>query len=116
MGLFEWLSAIGLPQYHKKLVDNGYDSITFISEITWEDLQEIGITQLGKSGIQPVAVRSAPLSSVRRSVPRGLDCFPLGQGSPDSPSLRQPVLTPVTGVCLKQHFQEKTKGGQEIAI
>ncbi|GCC34890.1 hypothetical protein chiPu_0013367 [Chiloscyllium punctatum] len=46
--LFEWLSAIGLPQYHKKLVDNGYDSINFISEITWEDLQEIGITQLGK--------------------------------------------------------------------
>ncbi|XP_072098642.1 caskin-2-like isoform X3 [Mobula birostris] len=55
--LFEWLSAIGLSQYHKKLVDNGYDSITFVSEITWEDLQEIGITQLGHQKKMMIAVK-----------------------------------------------------------
>lgn len=40
---------IGLAQYHKVLVDNGYENIDFITDITWEDLQEIGITKLGES-------------------------------------------------------------------
>ncbi len=44
----KWLSAIGLPQYQKKLAENGYDSISIVQDITWEDLQEIGITKLGK--------------------------------------------------------------------
>lgn len=47
--LMDWLSAIGLPQYHKKLVNNGYDSITIVTDLTWEDLQEIGINKLGES-------------------------------------------------------------------
>lgn len=46
--LGEWLSVIGLPQYQKRLSDNGYDSITIVKDISWEDLQEIGITKLGK--------------------------------------------------------------------
>lgn len=48
MDLGEWLSAIGLPQYHKKLLENGYDSINIVRDLTWEDLQEIGITKLGE--------------------------------------------------------------------
>lgn len=47
--LGEWLSAIGLPLYHKKLSENGYDSISIVKDLTWEDLQEIGITKLGES-------------------------------------------------------------------
>ncbi|KAF6728979.1 Caskin-2 [Oryzias melastigma] len=46
--LGEWLSAIGLPQYHKKLSENGYDSMSIVRDLTWEDLQEIGITKLGE--------------------------------------------------------------------
>ncbi|XP_017589755.1 PREDICTED: caskin-1 [Corvus brachyrhynchos] len=42
-----WLSMIGLSQYYKVLVENGYENIDFITDITWEDLQEIGITKLG---------------------------------------------------------------------
>lgn len=42
------MSVIGLPQYEKRLCDNGYDNITIVKDITWEDLQEIGITKLGK--------------------------------------------------------------------
>lgn len=42
------MSVIGLPQYQKRLCDNGYDSITIVKDITWEDLQEIGITKLGE--------------------------------------------------------------------
>ncbi|KAK6269217.1 hypothetical protein J4Q44_G00394650, partial [Coregonus suidteri] len=44
--LAEWLSAIGLRQYQQVLVQNGYENIDFITDITWEDLQEIGITKL----------------------------------------------------------------------
>ncbi|XP_030631087.1 caskin-2 [Chanos chanos] len=43
----EWLGAIGLPQYQKRLAENGYDSISIVRDITWEDLQEIGINKLG---------------------------------------------------------------------
>ncbi|XP_051889156.1 caskin-2-like isoform X2 [Pristis pectinata] len=85
--LFEWLSAIGLSQYHKKLVDNGYDSITFISEITWEDLQEIGITQLGHQKKMMIAVKKlldvqkalnqaeaeAKTATLRRKAPSALE-------------------------------------------
>lgn len=46
--LGEWLGAIGLPQYQRRLCDNGYDSIAIVKDITWEDLQEIGITKLGE--------------------------------------------------------------------
>ncbi|TTE66786.1 Caskin-2 [Bagarius yarrelli] len=45
--LAEWLSLIGLSQYCQTLVQNGYDNIDFVSDITLEDLQEIGITKLG---------------------------------------------------------------------
>uniref|UniRef100_S4RLN7 SAM domain-containing protein n=1 Tax=Petromyzon marinus TaxID=7757 RepID=S4RLN7_PETMA len=47
--LGEWLSMIGLSQYQRLLVESGYDSVEFITDITWEDLQEIGITKLGAS-------------------------------------------------------------------
>lgn len=47
-----WLSMIGLAQYYKVLVDNGYENVDFITDITWEDLQEIGITKLGE-GLPP---------------------------------------------------------------
>lgn len=30
-----WLSMIGLAQYYKVLVDNGYENIDFITDITW---------------------------------------------------------------------------------
>ncbi|KAM4525611.1 caskin-2-like isoform 2-T2 [Odontesthes bonariensis] len=55
--LGEWLSVIGLPQYQKRLCDNGYDSITIIKDITWEDLQEIGITKLGHQKKLMLAVK-----------------------------------------------------------
>lgn len=51
--LGEWLSAIGLPQYHKKLSENGYDSMSIVKDLTWEDLQEIGITKLGEQPLAP---------------------------------------------------------------
>lgn len=45
--LAEWLSHLGLSQYYQVLVQNGYENIDFVSDISLEDLQEIGITKLG---------------------------------------------------------------------
>lgn len=59
--LGEWLSVIGLPQYHKRLCDNGYDSITIVKDITWEDLQEIGITKLGNEATLSLEKPTEPL-------------------------------------------------------
>ncbi|KAG1968312.1 caskin-1 [Pimephales promelas] len=55
--LGEWLSLIGLSQYHQILVKNGYENIDFITDITWEDLQEIGITKLGHQKKLMLAVK-----------------------------------------------------------
>ncbi|XP_075998819.1 caskin-2 isoform X3 [Genypterus blacodes] len=64
--LGEWLSAIGLPQYQKKLSENGYDSITIVRDLTWEDLQEIGITMLGHQKKLMLAVRK--LCDIQRAI------------------------------------------------
>ncbi|XP_073774532.1 caskin-2 isoform X13 [Danio rerio] len=61
----KWLSAIGLPQYQKKLAENGYDSISIVQDITWEDLQEIGITKLGHQKKLMLAVKR--LSDVQKA-------------------------------------------------
>ncbi|XP_023205013.1 caskin-1 isoform X5 [Xiphophorus maculatus] len=63
--LGEWLSAIGLSQYHQVLVQNGYENIDFITDITWEDLQEIGITKLGHQKKLMMAVKR--LAEMQRS-------------------------------------------------
>uniref|UniRef100_A0A3P8YML0 CASK interacting protein 2 n=1 Tax=Esox lucius TaxID=8010 RepID=A0A3P8YML0_ESOLU len=64
--LVEWLSAIGLPQYHKKLSENGYDSISIVRDLTWEDLQEIGITKLGHQKKMMLAVKK--LTDIHRAI------------------------------------------------
>ncbi|XP_053709036.1 caskin-2-like isoform X9 [Synchiropus splendidus] len=45
--LADWLSHLGLSQYYQVLVQNGYENVDFISDISLEDLQEIGISKLG---------------------------------------------------------------------
>ncbi|XP_044152904.1 caskin-2 isoform X1 [Bufo gargarizans] len=45
--LWDWLSQLGLPEYHKQLSENGYESLSSVTELTWEELQEIGIHSLG---------------------------------------------------------------------
>eukprot|EP00058_Branchiostoma_floridae_P010052 XP_002595540.1 hypothetical protein BRAFLDRAFT_200411 [Branchiostoma floridae] len=66
--VLEWLGAMGLEQYHSTLVENGYDAIDFITDITWEDLQEIGITKLGMHSIQFTLCHSRKLEEVVKAV------------------------------------------------
>ncbi len=42
-----WLTSIGMRQYEEVLVDGGYDDIDFISDISSDELQDIGITKNG---------------------------------------------------------------------
>lgn len=53
--LLEWLCALGLPQYHKQLVSSGYDSMGLVADLTWEELQEIGVNKLGEDCPGPLA-------------------------------------------------------------
>ncbi|XP_048104358.1 caskin-1 isoform X2 [Alosa alosa] len=55
--LAEWLSGIGLAQHYQTLVQNGYDNMDFIKDVSIEDLQEIGITKLGHQKKIMLAVR-----------------------------------------------------------
>ena len=43
-----WLTSIGLVQYEEVLVEAGYDDIDFISDISGDELQDIGITKNGQ--------------------------------------------------------------------
>ncbi len=43
-----WLDLISLTQYEQALIDAGYDDIDFISDISSEELEEIGITKKGE--------------------------------------------------------------------
>ena len=43
----EWLQCLGLDIYHETLQHQHYDTIEQIIEISWEDLEDIGINRLG---------------------------------------------------------------------
>ncbi|XP_026864915.2 caskin-2 isoform X3 [Electrophorus electricus] len=104
--LGEWLSAIGLPQYHKKLLENGYDSISIVRDLTWEDLQEIGITKLGHQKKIMLAVKKlcdlhkallqaeSGQGTLRRNAPMALDLLPIEPPAADGnlPSPHTPKM------------------------
>ncbi|KAK3519794.1 hypothetical protein QTP70_004954 [Hemibagrus guttatus] len=89
--LSEWLNAIGLPQYHKELLENGYDSINIVRDLTWEDLQEIGITKLGHQKKIMLAVKK--LSDLHKALLQA----ELGQGTLRCKHLTALDLLPVDG-------------------
>ncbi|KAK2493972.1 hypothetical protein MC885_021536 [Smutsia gigantea] len=112
-----WLSMIGLAQYYKVLVDNGYENIDFITDITWEDLQEIGITKLGHQKKLMLAVRKlAELQKaeyakyeggpLRRKAPQSLEVMAVESPPPPEPA-------PVDGQSPKMTtFQDSELSGE----
>ncbi|KAK2507508.1 hypothetical protein MC885_015618 [Smutsia gigantea] len=67
--LLEWLCALGLPQYHKHLVSSGYDSMGLVADLTWEELQEIGVNKLGHQKKFMLGVKR--LAELRRGLLQG---------------------------------------------
>jgi CASK-interacting protein len=46
--LKEWLQLLRLDEYYEPLsADRCYGDMEKVTDITWEDLEEIGITKLG---------------------------------------------------------------------
>ena len=46
--IYDWLKMLGLEQYYNTLANQGYDDIDSLTDIMWEDLEEIGIQKLGQ--------------------------------------------------------------------
>lgn len=44
----EWLRLLNLDDYVETLTGQGYNNIDCVTDITWEDLEEIGIKKLGQ--------------------------------------------------------------------
>jgi len=42
-----WLNLLHLEDYYDTLLGQGYDTIDALTDIAWEDLEEIGIKKLG---------------------------------------------------------------------
>jgi len=47
MSVQEWLSMLCLDVYVNNLLKEGYSSVEQMTDITWEDLEDIGIHKLG---------------------------------------------------------------------
>ncbi|XP_062983431.1 phosphatidylinositol 3,4,5-trisphosphate 5-phosphatase 2 [Elgaria multicarinata webbii] len=43
----EWLRALGMERYEAGLIHNGWDDLEFLSDITEEDLEEVGVMDPG---------------------------------------------------------------------
>nr|XP_021590607.2 caskin-1 isoform X3 [Ictidomys tridecemlineatus] len=123
-----WLSMIGLAQYYKVLVDNGYENIDFITDITWEDLQEIGITKLGHQKKLMLAVRKlAELQKaeyakyeggpLRRKAPQSLETMAIESPPPPEPApadCQSPKMTTFQDSELSGELQAAMTGPTEV--
>lgn len=47
--LYDWLCCLRLSQYLPLLNEQNYKQLSDIMDIAWEDLEDIGITRLGKN-------------------------------------------------------------------
>lgn len=98
--LGDWLSHLGLSQYYQVLVQNGYENIDFISDISLEDLQEIGITKLGHQKKLMLGVRR--LKELQRGEP--------SSEPPHSPSTPPPSPGGSTGSEPRKEVRKQRDG------
>ena len=47
--MLEWLTLLHLEEYFNILCQQGYDTIDRVTELAWEDLEEVGIKKLGNN-------------------------------------------------------------------
>nr|XP_057901910.1 caskin-1 isoform X4 [Doryrhamphus excisus] len=88
--LADFLSHLGLSQYYQVLVQNGYENIDFISDISLEDLQEIGITKLGHQKKLMLGVKRLKDLQRGASVPEALQSPSTPPSSPAGSSGSEP--------------------------
>ncbi|XP_025909679.1 caskin-1 [Nothoprocta perdicaria] len=117
-----WLSMIGLSQYYKVLVENGYENIDFITDITWEDLQEIGITKLGHQKKLMLAVKKlAELQRAefgkyesgtlkKKAPPSSQEVLAIESPPPEPPECQSPKMTTFQDSELSNELQVAMTG------
>ncbi|KAG9349777.1 hypothetical protein JZ751_026130 [Albula glossodonta] len=119
--LAEWLSMIGLSQYYQTLVHNGYENIDFITDITWEDLQEIGITKLGHQKKLMLAVKklaemqraSEGRGSLRKKAPPSQEVMAIESPPHDSAECMSPKMSSFQDSELSNELQTALSRGGE---
>ncbi|KAK7805303.1 hypothetical protein U0070_027142 [Myodes glareolus] len=121
--LLEWLCALGLPQYHKQLVSSGYDSMGLVADLTWEELQEIGVNKLGHQkklmlGVRRLAelrrglLHGEALGEGGRRLTRGPELMAIeGLENGESPAMAGPRLLTFQGSELSPELQAAMAGG-----
>ncbi|XP_069849131.1 caskin-2 isoform X2 [Dipodomys merriami] len=121
--LLEWLSALGLPQYHKQLVSSGYDSMGLVADLTWEELQEIGVNKLGHQkklmlGVKRLAelrrglLQGEALGEGGRRLARGSELMTIdGLENGEGPAMAGPRLLTFQGSELSPELQAAMAGG-----
>lgn len=121
--LLEWLCALGLPQYHKQLVSSGYDSMGLVADLTWEELQEIGVNKLGHQkklmlGVRRLAelrrglLHGEALGEGGRRLSRGPELMAIeGLENGEGPALAGPRLLTFQGSELSPELQAAMAGG-----
>ncbi|KAG8564977.1 hypothetical protein GDO81_012650 [Engystomops pustulosus] len=120
--LWDWLSQLGLPEYHKQLSENGYDSLSSVTELTWEDLQEIGILRLGHQkklllGVKRLLDLQKGYTSggtLRSRVPGSLSSVPVGENLENGEPPMTPKLQTFQNVELSRELQSALTHGGEI--
>ncbi|XP_075421821.1 caskin-1 isoform X6 [Ascaphus truei] len=117
-----WLAMIGLGQYYKLLVENGYENIDFITDITWEDLQEIGISKLGHQKKLMLAVKKLAeiqkseygkfeSGSMRRRAPqKNMETVSIESPPPDSAECQSPKMKTFQDSELSDELQAAMTG------
>ncbi|NP_542374.2 caskin-2 [Mus musculus] len=121
--LLEWLCALGLPQYHKQLVSSGYDSMGLVADLTWEELQEIGVNKLGHQkklmlGVKRLAelrrglLHGEALGEGGRRMTRGPELMAIeGLENGEGPTTAGPRLLTFQGSELSPELQAAMAGG-----
>ncbi|XP_065268328.1 caskin-1 [Emys orbicularis] len=119
-----WLSMIGLAQYYKVLVENGYENIDFITDITWEDLQEIGITKLGHQKKLMLAVKKLAeiqkaeyvkyeSGTLKKKAPQSLDVLAIESPQQENAECQSPKMTTFQDSELSNELQVALTGTGE---
>lgn len=90
--LLEWLQLLRLEDYYHGLCHQGYDTVDRVTELQWEDLEEIGIKKLGHQKKVMLAIKK--VKSINNSNPS----VPSSSWSPRvpdhlPPTQRPPVIT-----------------------
>uniref|UniRef100_A0A915DIB1 SAM domain-containing protein n=1 Tax=Ditylenchus dipsaci TaxID=166011 RepID=A0A915DIB1_9BILA len=84
-GIRDWLICIGLKQYIDLFETQGYTTMHELQKVTWEDLEDIGISKLGHMKRICLALKKLKLSrsgSLREQVSSLTDCGDYGTLQP----------------------------------